>query len=299
MSKIAQTYLKARDCDPKSSFGDFISVNAHVDISLANEIKKCVSDGIIAPSYSEDAITILKQKKKGNFIILRGLEPNYDLEEEVTEYREYKNCVLSQTSNNKIVTLENLNEVVTNNKTLSNNIKSDMILGLITLKYTQSNSVGFTYNGQMIGIGAGQQSRIDCVRLARMKAETWFLRKHPNSLDLRFKIGIKRQDKINATIAYIEDDFTQIEYNRWIKLFERVPEPLTKAEKEAFLKTIDGVVLSSDAFFPFRDSIDKASKIGVNYIVQPGGSIADASVIEACNEYNMVMVNTGIRLFHH
>ena len=172
-------------------------------------------------------------------------------------------------------------------------------MALVTLKYTQSNSVGYAYNGQMIGIGAGQQSRIDCVRLARMKAETWFLRNHPIIRSLKFVANIKRQDRVNAIISYIEDDFTPVEYNRWLSNFTENPPQFTHEEKRKYLHDVRGVILASDAFFPFRDSIDKASKIGVTCVVQPGGSIADENVIEACNEYNMVMVNTNIRLFHH
>lgn len=301
LSNIGVAYLRARNSDPKSSFGDFIGVNTNVDITLANIIKGCVADGIIAPSYDEEALDVLKQKKKGNFIILQGnsrLLENYENNDTV-EYREFKNCVLSQAGNNKIVRLSDLNTIVTQNTDVSNDIRNDMIMSLIALKYTQSNSVGYAYRGQMIGIGAGQQSRIDCVRLARMKAETWFLRRHPKCLSLNFRNDVKKQDRINGIIQYIEDDFTNVEYNRWKELFTEVPQPLTLDEKRDYLDGVSEVLLSSDAFFPFRDSIDKASKIGVKYIVQPGGSIADEKVVEACNEYGMAMINTNMRLFHH
>ena len=227
------------------------------------------------------------------------MEGNKNVLENNIEYRQLKNCVLSQNSNIRIIDSSDLTNIVTKNKIISNNQIEDMIMALITLKYTQSNSVGYAYNGQMIGIGAGQQSRIDCVKLARMKAETWFLRYHPKINNLKFKDNIKRQDKINAIISYIEDDFTSVEYDRWLLNFKENPYNFTIQNKKEYLKNITGVILASDAFFPFRDSIDKASKIGVNYVVQPGGSIADTNVINACNEYNMVMINTHIRLFHH
>jgi phosphoribosylaminoimidazolecarboxamide formyltransferase / IMP cyclohydrolase len=296
LSNIAQTYIRARDCDPKSSFGDFIAVNSNVDVSLAKVIKPLVTDGIIAPSYDDEAFEILKQKKQGNFIILQG---NQHILEHNVEYRQFKNCVLSQSSNIRIIDSSDLNNIVTETKFLNNTQINDMNMALITLKYTQSNSVGYAYNGQMIGIGAGQQSRIDCVRLARMKAETWFLRTHPIISSLKFVENIKKQEKINAIISYIEDDFTPVEYNRWLSNFIETPPAFTYEEKRNYLDNVTNVVLASDAFFPFRDSIDKASKIGVTCVVQPGGSIADENVIEACNEYNMVMVNTNIRLFHH
>ena len=296
LSSIAQTYIRARNCDPKSSFGDFIAVNSNVDITLANVLRPLVCDGIIAPSYDKESLNILKKKKKGNFIILEG---NQNIIDNNVEYRQFKNCVLSQSSNVRIIDSSDLDTIVTENKNIKHSQINDMIMALVSLKYTQSNSVGYAYNGQMIGIGAGQQSRIDCVRLARMKAETWFLRQHPKINDLKFIDNIKRQDKVNAIIAYIEDDFTQVEYNRWLSNFTQTPEQLTYNEKRDYLNAIRDVILASDAFFPFRDSIDKASKIGVNCIVQPGGSSADERVIEACNEYNMVMINTNIRLFHH
>lgn len=296
LSNISQTYIRARDCDPKSSFGDFIAVNSRVDVSLAKVIKPLVTDGIIAPAYDKEAFEILKQKKKGSFIILEG---NDSILKHNIEYRQFKNCVLSQSSNVRVIDNSDLTDIVTNNKSITNAQINDMIMALVSLKYTQSNSVGYAYKGQMIGIGAGQQSRIDCVRLARMKAETWFLRNHPIISSLKFVENIKRQDRVNAIISYIEDDFTQVEYNRWLSNFTENPPQFTHEEKRHYLDNVNGVILASDAFFPFRDSIDKASKIGVSYVVQPGGSIADENVIEACNEYNMVMIHTDIRLFHH
>jgi phosphoribosylaminoimidazolecarboxamide formyltransferase/IMP cyclohydrolase len=296
ISNITAAYLRARNCDPKSSFGDFISVNAKVDITLANVIKNCVSDGIIAPSYDDDALEILRQKKKGAFIVLK-MDPRAT--KSAVEYREYLGLVLSQTANLYTPTKNDLIDIATKNKGVSETVKNDMVMSLITLKYTQSNSVGYAYRGQMIGIGAGQQSRIDCVRLARMKAETWFLRRHPRIQEFKFVDGVKRQERINAIIQFIEDDFTPIEYNMWKQQFAEVPILFTSTERKTYLSYVDNVILASDAFFPFRDSIDKASKIGVKYIVQPGGSIADESVIKACDEYDMIMVKTGMRLFHH
>lgn len=297
LSPAAIAYLRARNCDPKSSFGDFISINTTVDVSLANIIKNVVSDGIIAYDFDSEALEILKQKKKGRFIILKGNKEI--IHNNNIEYREFKNCVLSQRSNNTIINRNDIKNIVTNNKELPETIIQNMIMSLITLKYTQSNSVGYAYENQMIGIGAGQQSRIDCVLLAKLKAKTWFLRRHPKILDFKFVDKIKKQDKVNAIISYIENDFTDIEYNRWSQLFDSVPEPLSLDEINNYIKEQTNVLLASDAFFPYRDSIDKASQIGVKYVVQPGGSIADKSVITACNEYNMVMVNSNIRLFHH
>jgi len=297
ISNIAIAYLRARNCDPKSSFGDFIAVNKKVDLSLAKIIKKCVSDGIIAPDYNQNAFDLLKTKKKGKFIILKGYEKN--LLKDTIEFREYKNIVLSQNSNNYLITKKDLQNITTIKNDIPDNIINDMILSLITLKYTQSNSVGYAYQGQMIGIGAGQQSRIDCVQLARKKAETWYLRRHHKILSFQFKPHIKKQEKINLIIQYIDDDFTDIEYNNWKKLFINIPELMSKSDREQYIETIENVTLASDGFFPFRDSIDKASKINVKYVVQPGGSIADKEIIKACNEYNMCMVHTNIRLFHH
>lgn len=288
-----EAYENARNCDPKSSFGDFIAVNSYVDEELALYIKNQVSDGIIAPNYSSQAVEILKKKKQNKFLILLGFDNILDYG---IETKQLANIILTQTPSNTKIDYNILNNVVSKTKQLPQNIKDDMLLSMITLKYTQSNSTCFAYDGKVIGIGAGQQSRIDCIRLARQKAEIWFLRQH---FDLPFLNTVKRQDRINAMISYLQDDFSEIEYQRWCKLFSVVPQPLTKEERKTILDKFDNIVLGSDAFFPFRDSIDQASKIKVKYVVQPGGSRADDEVIEATNEYNMVMVFTGLRLFLH
>ena len=287
-------YNKARNCDPKSSFGDFIAINHEVDEKLALYIKTCVSDGIIAPSYTKDALEILKKKKQNKFLIFQGFDDI--ILEYAEEVRCFGNVKLTQTISLTKIDNHLLKNIVSNKKILFEDSRLDLLLSVITLKYTQSNSTCFTYKGQVIGIGAGQQSRIDCVRMARQKAEIWFLRQKTN---LKFLENIKRQERINATISYLQDDFSPIEYKRWCKLFTEVPKPLTPNEKHIILDQFHGIVLGSDGFFPFRDSIDQASKINVEYVIQPGGSRADDSVIEAINEYNMLMVFTNLRLFLH
>ena len=304
-----EAYKNARDLDPKSSFGDFIAVSTEVNLELAKYIKNVVSDGINVPSYSDDALSLLKMKKNGNFIILKGYNKN--LFQDISEIREKNGVVLSQTRNSYKYNM-NFSEykTVTKNKDLPINIRRDMLLACITLKYTQSNSVAFCHDGKMIGIGAGQQSRIDCVKLAKRKAEIYFLRQHPKVQSLPCKEKIKRQDRINVQFQYIEDDMSEAEYNHFLTFmndetqdgdesYKKLLDPISKKEKKEFLKQCNDLVLSSDAFFPFRDSIDQASMIGVKYIIQPGGSVADEGVIEACDIYGMTMVNTGIRLFEH
>lgn len=295
-SDVSLAYLRARNADPMSSFGDFAAVSQIVDVSLAQILKFEVSDGIIAPDYEPEALEILKAKKNGRYLILKG---NLNMKPLTDEWRELHGVCLQQKRNNTLFTTNNLGEITTKNKNLPDDASRDLILASICLKYTQSNSVGFALNGQMIGIGAGQQSRVECVKLAGRKAGLWYLRQHPKVLGLQFKKGTKRQNRINARVRYIEGDMTQNEYYSWKEQFEVIPEPLTSDEKSVFLKNLSGVCLSSDAFFPFRDSIDHASKYGVTYITQPGGSIRDKSVIDACDGYGMTMVMSGIRLFHH
>jgi phosphoribosylaminoimidazolecarboxamide formyltransferase/IMP cyclohydrolase len=279
------------------SFGDFCAVSDQVDEDTALILKKEVSDGIIAPGYTEAALEIFKKKKGGKFIILQAT-PDYDAGE--LEYREVYGMTFSQKRNTVVITKEHMENVVTSQtSTLNEDAIRDLILASICIKYTQSNSVGFAKNGMMVGVGAGQQSRVDCVKLAGRKVATWYLRQHPKVLGLKFKEGVKRQDRVNARVRYIEGDFTDEELVRWEAQFEQVPEPLTEEEKAAFMKESSGVSISSDAFFPFRDSIDHASKLGVSYVAQPGGSVQDAQVTEACDEYGMDMCFTGTRLFHH
>jgi phosphoribosylaminoimidazolecarboxamide formyltransferase/IMP cyclohydrolase len=282
-----ESYKKARNCDPKSSFGDFIAINTIVDTHLAKYIKTCIADGIIAPGFTQEAFEILKAKKGGNFLIFQG--DCHEILNNTEEIRTISDITLSQTPHRHDIDSNLI-------KHLTSEIQQDIILSMVVAKYTQSNSVCFVYDGQAIGIGAGQQSRVDCVLLARQKAEIWFLRQNVN---LEFKENIKNQDKINATIDYLQYDFSPVEYKRWEKLFVNVPNQLTNSEKNRIYQQYQNIVLSSDGFFPFRDSIDKASKLNVKYVIQPGGSIGDESVKMAVQEYNMEMINTGIRLFLH
>jgi len=297
LTPVALAYLRARNADPMCSFGDFAAVSDTVDEATALILKKEVSDGIIAPGYTPEALEILKSKKGGKFIILEAINGFTPGE---IEYREVYGMVFSQKRNDTIITSEHMKKVVTSSKdAVSVDAVRDMILSCITTKYTQSNSVGFARDGMMVGVGAGQQSRVDCVKLAGKKMKTWYLRQHPKVLALKFKKGVKRQDRVNARVRYIEGDFTLEEKTRWEAQFESIPEPLTEEEKESFMKTASGVTISSDAFFPFRDGIDHASKYGVSFVVQPGGSVQDEQVISACEEYGMAMCFTGVRLFHH
>jgi phosphoribosylaminoimidazolecarboxamide formyltransferase/IMP cyclohydrolase len=293
-----EAYKNARECDPKSSFGDFIAINTNVTVKLAEYIRTKICDGIIAPSYDVDAYSILKKKKNYNFIILKGTSINLN-NQIYDEYKIIKNVAISQNNNNYIFSKFDLEKIVSKNKSVNNEIINDLIISNITLKYTQSNSVCIAYKGRTIGIGAGQQSRIDCVKLARRKAEIYLLRNNKFVTDsLNFIDNIKYQDKINATIQYIEDDMSHREKQLWLKNFKEQPKDLD-INKLDFFRTIDGISISSDGFFPFRDSIDNVSLINTQYICQPGGSIADKDIIEASNDYNNVMIFTGIRLFHH
>lgn len=280
------------------SFGDFCAVSDIVDESAARVLKREVSDGIIAPGYTPEALELLKTKKGGKFIILQST-PDYNPGE--VEYREVYGMTFAQKRNDIIITKDHMEQkVVTANKDLTEAAIRDLILASICIKYTQSNSVGFAKDGMMVGVGAGQQSRVDCVKLAGSKVATWYLRQHPKVLNLPFRDGTKKQERVNARVRYIEGDFTPEEKVRWNSFFATVPEPLSSAEKDAFLKeSLTGVAISSDAFFPFRDSIDHASKVGVSYVAQAGGSVQDQQVTEACDEYGMVMSLTGVRLFHH
>lgn len=297
LTPVALAYLRARNADPMCSFGDFAAVSDQVDEATAFILKKEVSDGIIAPSYTPEALEILKAKKGGSFIVLKANE-NYDPGE--MEYREVYGMTFSQKRNDVVITSDHMKNVVTSNKdVVSDSVVRDMIVASITIKYTQSNSVGFAKDGMMVGVGAGQQSRVDCVKLAGRKVDTWYLRQHPKVLGLQFKAGVKRQDRVNARVRYIEGDFTPEEKIRWEAQFDVIPEPLTAEEKDAFMSAASGVTISSDAFFPFRDSIDHASKHGVSYVVQPGGSVQDVGVTAACEEYKMAQCHTGVRLFHH
>ena len=291
-------YLRARNSDPMSSFGDFIAIYGEVDEELALLIKREVSDGIIALDYSEEAISILEKKKKGKYLILKG-RPIFNNFPQ--EYREIGGFCLSQIPNNAVTTMKYLSNVATSNKHLTELDKINLVIANTSLKYAQSNSVAYAYDGQLVGLGAGQQSRVDCVKLAGRKTDIWFLRSHPKVLSLHSKFvpKTKRQTKVNACIRYIEGDFTPIEKTHWDQLFTEPIEPLTEVEKQEYLTKLQNVALASDAFFPFRDNIDHCSKRGVSCIVQPGGSVADPKIIEACNEYNITMCLSGVRVFTH
>jgi len=296
ITPTAAAYVRARNADPMCSFGDFVAISHEVDLATALILKIEVSDGIIAPGFSAEALSILKNKKQGKFIVLKA-DPSFVPPE--MEFRMCGGLGYWQKRNNVIFTESHLEKVVTTKKDLSKEAKLDMILASIVIKYTQSNSIGYALKGMMIGVGAGQQSRVDCVKLAGRKLATWKLRFHPKVMALPFKEGVKRQDRVNARVRFIEGDMDSVERETWEKNFASVPEPLTDEMKADYLKGLDGVTVSSDAFFPFRDSIDHCSKLGVKFVAQPGGSVADAEVIAACDTYGMTMAFTGLRLFHH
>ncbi len=296
MTPLANAYARARGADRMSSFGDFIALSDQVDKATALLIKKEVSDGVIAPSYSKEALEILKAKKGGKYNIIQ-IDEKYEFTG--NERRNIFGITFIQDRNNYIPTIEELDNIVTNNKNLDEDIKLDLIVSIITLKFTQSNSVCLVYDGQVIGCGAGQQSRIHCTRLAAEKAENWCLRHHPQVLALNFKKGLKTPDRDNAIDMYLSEELSKQEKIYWSTFFDKVPIKLTKPEKKEWLSKLTNVSLGSDAFFPFRDNIDRAYRSGVRFVVQPGGSVRDDIVVKACNEYNIVMVNTGKRLFHH
>ena len=297
LSELAAAYLRARGADPLSSFGDFIALSRKVDLSTAKIIRTQVSDGLIAPAFEPEALEILKAKKGGSYVVLQA-DPEYSAPDE--EFREIYGVVFQQQRNNLLLNAENLlGELVTENKNLPINAQRDLVLAAITLKYTQSNSVGYALDGQMIGIGAGQQSRIDCTKLAGRKADLWFLRQHPKVRSLPFADGVKAVDRTNARVAYIEGEMTPPEKQAWLQLFNQPPPLLDSEQKQEWLTQLQGVALASDAFFPFRDNLDQASRHGVKYVVQPGGSNRDEQVITAANEYGMAMAFSKIRLFHH
>ncbi|HBC97548.1 MAG TPA: phosphoribosylaminoimidazolecarboxamide formyltransferase [Clostridium sp.] len=296
LSPAATAYCRARGADRMSSYGDFAALSDEVDLSTAKVLKSAVSDGIIAPSYSKEALEVLKKKKRGNYCIIQ-IDKDYEPCE--MEKRKIFGVTFEQKRNDAIITDELLKNIVTKRKDLTQNAKRDLLISMITLKYTQSNSVCFVLDGQVIGVGAGQQSRIHCTRLAGSKADIWFLRQHPSVLSLPFREGLKKAEKDNAIDQYLRNDVTEEETRHWKDVFTEVPGKLTEEEKKNWISKLKGVSLGSDAFFPFRDNIDRASKSGVEYIVEPGGSIRDDAVIEACNDYNMIMAFSDLRLFHH
>jgi len=296
LSPLASAYARARGADRMSSFGDWAALSDIVDKPTASILKKEVSDGVIAPGYTDEALEILKQKKGGKYNIIR-IDPAYEAGE--VEKRLIYGIEFIQKRNTHIPCFEDLKNIATQNSELPDEAKMDMVLAMITLKYTQSNSVCYTAGGQVIGCGAGQQSRIHCTRLAGEKADLWYLKQHPKVMNLKFKQGIGRPERDNAIDLFVREDTTEFEQEMLNELLNVVPEKLTAAEKKAWLAGMKDTTLGSDAFFPFRDNIDRAHKSGVKYIVQPGGSVREDSVIEACNQYGMVMCMTGLRLFHH
>ena len=296
-SPIATAYARARGTDRMSSFGDWIALSDKCDVTCAKLIKREVSDCVIAPDYDPEAIEILKTKRKGNYNIIK-IDPSYVPAQ--LEKKQVFGVTFEQRRNDYRIDTSLFSDIVTNNKELPEEARRDMVIALITLKYTQSNSVCYAENGQVIGVGAGQQSRIHCTRLAGEKADKWHLRQHDKVLSLPFKDEIKRPDRDNAIDVYLSEDYEDvIGDGNWQQLFTEKPEPFARKEQREYLAGLKGVVLGSDAFFPFGDNIERAAKSGVTYIAQPGGSIRDDNVIEACNRYNMVMAMTGMRLFHH
>lgn len=296
-SPVATAYARARGTDRMSSFGDWIALSDTCDVTAAKLISREVSDGIIAPDYSPEALEILKKKKKGNYNIVK-IDAAYV--PDAVEHKQVFGITFEQGRNNICIDRNMLADIVTDNKFLPDEAKRDLVIALITLKYTQSNSVCYAKDGQAIGVGAGQQSRIHCTRLAGNKADNWLLRQCDKVLNLPFLDGVKRPDRDNAIDVYISDDSEELLADgNWQKLFYKKPDEFTKAEKREYLSGISGVSLASDAFFPFGDNIVRASKSGVSYIAQPGGSIRDDNVIEECNNRKIVMAMTHVRLFHH
>lgn len=298
LSPLASAYAKARGADRMSSYGDWAALSDVCDKETALLLKREVSDGIIAPGYTDEALEILKTKKRGNYNIVK-IDPNYTPAPQ--EYKDVFGVTFQQGRNELKIDEEFLTKnIITENKELPEEAKRDLLIALITLKYTQSNSVCYAKDGQAIGVGAGQQSRIHCTRLAGNKADIWYLRQHPKCLNLPFKEDIRRPDRDNTIDVYISDDYEDVLADgTWEQFFTEKPEPLSREEKKEWLSTFSGVSLGSDAFFPFGDNIKRAKRSGVQYVAQPGGSIRDDNVIDTCNKYNMTMCFTGIRLFHH
>ena len=297
LSPLACAYARARGADRMSSFGDFIALSDVCDKDTASIIKREVSDGVIAPGFTEEALEILKQKKKGNYVVI---QIDTDYKPAHLEHKEVFGVTFEQGRQELLINDELISNIVTKNKDLPENAKRDMKIALITLKYTQSNSVCFVKDGQAIGVGAGQQSRVHCTRLAGQKADNWFLRQSPKVLGLQFVDGIGRADRDNAIDVYIGNEYMDVLADgAWERVFKVKPEVFTEEEKKAWLAQMTDVTVGSDAFFPFSDNIERAKKSGVKYIAEPGGSVRDDLVIETCDKYDMVMAFTGIRLFHH
>ena len=297
LSPLACAYARARGADRMSSFGDFISLSDPCDVPTAKLIKREVSDGVIAPGYEPEALEILKQKKNGNYNVIQ-IDPAY--RPDPLERKQVFGITFEQGRNELDIDMPMLDNIVTENKNIPEESKKDLLVALITLKYTQSNSVCYAIDGQAIGIGAGQQSRVHCTRLAGQKADNWYLRQAPQVLNLPFKEGVRRADRDNAIDVYIGPEYMDVlSDGSWERLFTVKPPVFTEEEKRAWLDGMHDVALGSDAFFPFGDNVERAKKSGVKYIAQPGGSIRDDQVIETCNKYGIAMAFTGIRLFHH
>ena len=297
LSPIATAYIRARGADRMSSYGDFVALSDECDAQTASFLAREVSDGIIAPSYSDEALKILKTKRKGTYLVLQ-MDSSY--KPAALEQKEEFGITFEQQRNDIKITEDCLTDIPTKNKNMTPEAKRDLLIALITLKYTQSNSVCYAKDGQAIGIGAGQQSRVHCTRLAGNKADVWHLRQHPKVLALPFKDDVRRPDRDNSIDVYISEEWEDLlNTDEWKRIFTEKPEPLTREEKAAWLKTIKGVSVGSDAFFPFGDNVERARKSGVDFIAQSGGSIRDDNVIETADKYNIAMAFTHIRLFHH
>ena len=297
LSPLACAYARARGADRMSSYGDWAALSDICDADTAHLLAREVSDGVIAPGYTDEALTILKGKRKGAYNVVQ-IDPNY--RPAPVEHKDVFGITFEQGRNDLPITEALLENIVTDCRQMPEKARRDLLISLITLKYTQSNSVCYVKDGQAIGVGAGQQSRVHCTRLAGNKADNWYLRQHEKVLALPFKEGIRRADRDNTIDVYISEDYDDVlRDGMWQQFFTVCPEPFTREEKRAWLGTLDGVALGSDAFFPFGDNIERAKRSGVRYIAQPGGSIRDDNVIDCCNRYQMVMAFTGIRLFHH
>ena len=297
LTPMATAYIRARGADRMSSYGDFAALSDECDAATARFLAREVSDGVIAPSYSAEALEILKTKRKGNYLVIQ-INPDYKAPE--LETKEVFGVTFEQKRNDIKITEELFNNIPTKNKNITDEAKRDLLIALITLKYTQSNSVCYAKDGQAIGIGAGQQSRVHCTRLAGNKADIWHLRQAPQVLNLPFKPDVRRPDRDNAIDVYISDEYMDLlGGDNWKRVFTEKPPVFTKEEKDAWLAQVKGVALGSDAFFPFGDNIERAHKSGVEFVAQSGGSIRDDNVIETCDKYNMAMAFVGIRLFHH
>ena len=297
LTPMATAYIRARGADRMSSYGDFAALSDECDAATARFLAREVSDGVIAPSYSAEALEILKTKRKGNYLVIQ-MNPDYKAPE--LETKEVFGVTFEQKRNDIKITEELFNNIPTKNKNITDEAKRDLLIALITLKYTQSNSVCYAKDGQAIGIGAGQQSRVHCTRLAGNKADIWHLRQAPQVLNLPFKPDVRRPDRDNAIEVYISDEYMDLlGGDDWKRVFTEKPPVFTKEEKDAWLAQVKGVALGSDAFFPFGDNIERAHKSGVEFVAQSGGSIRDDNVIETCDKYNMAMAFVGIRLFHH